>query len=96
MRYIWESKDWPHFRWDAESVGLNSYGYALTVSHLAREIGPLAEQERKDAAIDLMVAEAQKSSWIEGESISPRAIRAAILKQLGLIRTDRRQNPRAR
>ena len=43
-----------------------------------------------------MVAEAQKSSWIEGESISPRAIRAAILKQLGLIRTDRRQNPRAR
>ena len=96
MPYIWESKDWPHFRWDAESVCLNSYGYALTVSHLAREIGPLAEQERKDAAVDLMVAEAQKSSWIEGESISPRAIRAAILKQLGLIRTDRRQNPRAR
>ena len=96
MPYIWESKEWPHFRWDAESVCLNSYGYALTVSHLAREIGPLAEQERKDAVVDLMVAEAQKSSWIEGESISPRAIRAAILKQLGLKRTDRRQNPRAR
>ena len=96
MPYIWESKDWPHFRWDAETVYANSYRYALNASRLARETWPLSEPERQDAVISLMVAEAQKTSWIEGESVSPRAIRAAILKQLGLVRTDRRQNPRAR
>ena len=96
MPYIWESKDWPHFRWDAETVYANSYRYALNTSHLARETWPLSEPERRDAVISLMVAEAQKTSWIEGESVSPRAIRAAILNQLGLVRTDRRQNPRAR
>lgn len=96
LPYIWESNDWPRFRWDAAAICANSYRYALTVGHLAREAAPLSEEERQEAIIGLMVAEAQKSSWIEGESISPRAIRAAIRKQLGLLETDRRQNPRAR
>ena len=96
MPYIWESKDWPHFNWDAEAVYANSYRYALTVSHLAQEMSLLSEQEREDAAIDRMVTEGRKTSWIEGESIHPRAIRAAILNQLGLARTARQQNRRAR
>ncbi len=96
MPYIWESRDWPHFRWDAADVYPNCYRYALNAGHLAREITPLSEQEREDAVIALMVAEAQKTSSIEGESVSARAVRAAIHKLLGRTATENRQNARAR
>ena len=96
MPYIWESKNWPNFTWDSQAVEANNYSYALTAGRLAREAQSLSEPERRDAVIDLMVTEARKTSWIEGEDIDPEAIRSSILKQLGLIETDYRRDPHAR
>ena len=96
MPYIWELKDWPHFTWDAGAVHANSYRYALNANRLANEVQPLSDQERADSMIELMVAEAQKTSRIEGETINPEAIRSSILKQLGLAEEDRWQDPDAR
>ena len=53
MPYIWESKDWPHFRWDAEIVYANSYHYALNASRLAHETRPLSEPKRRDGPAGL-------------------------------------------
>ena len=96
MTYIWKHKDWPHFTWNAEVVQDNSYRYALAVNRLAREVQPLSDQERTNSMIDLMVAEAQKTSRIEGETVDPEAVRSSILKQLGLAEEDRWQDPDAR
>ena len=96
MPYIWESEHWPNFTWDSQAVQGESYSYALMAGRVAREAESLSESERRDAVIDLMVTEARKTSWIEGEDIDPEAIRSSILKQLGLIETDYRTDPQAR
>lgn len=96
MPYIWELEDWPHFTWNAEVVQDNSYRYALAVNRLARDVQPLSDRERTNSMIDLMVAEARKTSRIEGEIVDPEAVRSSILKQLDLAEDDRWQDPDAR
>ena len=84
MRYVWEHLDWPNFHWDTETVEPNAYAWARQAGVLLGEIKHLPETQKSDALIDLMVAEAMKTSQIEGENLDPGDVRSSIRNQLGM------------
>lgn len=84
MKYIWQHKKWPHFEYDVSQIQDLLYNYALTAGLLEAEVLQLQPEAQIDAIVDVMVSEALKTSEIEGEKISPDAVRSSIRNQLGL------------
>lgn len=84
MTYIWQRAEWPGFTWDSDAVDQIAYEYALDAGRLAGEVEHLPEAGRTDALVDLMVAEAVKTSQIEGEVYDREDVRSSIRNQLGL------------
>jgi Fic family protein len=84
MTYNWRQKDWPEFRYDLsndEDALLTSAEKTGRASGLLRG---LREEIQTEAMIDMMVAEAIKTSEIEGEYLSRKDVMSSIRKNLGL------------
>lgn len=84
VTYIWQRAEWPNLTWDSDAVDRNAYDYALDASRLVGEVEHLPETDRTDALVDLMAAEAVKTSQIEGEFYDREDVRSSIRNQLGL------------
>lgn len=84
MKYNWQQKNWKKFHYNlAEIEGLLSIFTAKTgrVDGLMTALPELLQQ---DTIIDIMVAEAIKSSEIEGEMLSRPDVMSSIKNNLGL------------
>ncbi len=96
MKYIWQHKRWPHFEFDITGIQDILYHYALATSSLSDNLNHLPNDLKIDATIDLMVAEAIKTSEIEGEKLDKEDVRSSIRNQLGLSKdTTFIKDPRA-
>lgn len=97
MMHNWQRADWPKFAYDP---GVVEEALARFVEHAGRVGGlleGLSEPVRTETVIDLMVAEAVKSSAIEGEAVKRDDVRSSIRARLGLaLRPERIRDRRAR
>ena len=84
LKYIWQCKDWPRFRWQDKALDQKIYEYMAGASRLVGEVKHLSEGQRTEAFIDLMISEAIKTSQIEGESFDRKDVRSSLRNQLGL------------
>lgn len=84
MRYNWQEKDWGKFRWDLSGVESQLLQYVEKTAHLTGMLRTLPEQLRSEAVVDLMTAEALKTSEIEGEYIQREDVMSSIRNNLGL------------
>ena len=84
MRWIWQKKDWPFFKWDGEEL--------LTVLSKARfEQGKLFAKVQglgfdlgQEANISLLIEETVKTSEIEGVHLDRTLVRSSVAKHLGI------------
>jgi Fic family protein len=95
MKYIWQHKHWPHFEYDLNDIQDVLYHYAIATSSLVKNLNSLPHDFQIDAIIDLMVAEAIKTSEIEGEKLNYEDVRSSIKNQLGLSDKTTAHDPRA-
>lgn len=84
MRYNWQQEDWPHFRYDPAVVQDDLLAFADKAGQVSGALKGLPEGTRTEAIIDLMIAEAIKTSAIEGEVLSRPDVMSSIRNQLGL------------
>jgi Fic family protein len=84
VRYNWEQKDWPNFKY-------TTTGLEKTLAQIARNEGRyegvvsmLPATLQASTVIDLMVMEAIKTSEIEGEFFSRKDVLSSIKKNLGV------------
>ena len=84
MKYNWQQKDWPGFRYDLSGLEDALFSFAEKTGHASGMLKGLPEDMRNEAMIDLMVTEAVKTSEIEGEHISRADVMSSIRNQLGL------------
>lgn len=84
MIYNWQQKDWPNFRYDLTDVGDALLAFAERTGRASGLLTGLNEDAKTEAAIELMVAEAIKTSAIEGEFLSRRDVMSSIRKNLGM------------
>lgn len=84
MSYNWQLPDWPHFHYDLKNIEDLLLSFAEKEGHVSGILKALPEDTQTEATIDMMVAEAMKTSEIEGEYLSRQDVMSSIKNNLGL------------
>lgn len=84
MKYNWQLKDWPNFHYDLSSLEETLLEFAERTGRASGLLTGLTEGAKAEAAIEMMVAEAIKTSAIEGELLSRRDVMSSIRRNLGM------------
>ncbi|CAI2716937.1 Fic family protein [Nitrospina watsonii] len=95
MTYNWQQPDWPHFRYDLDGIEDALFAFAERAGRVSGLLEGLPESTRTEALIDLMVAEAIKTSEIEGEYLSREDVLSSIRNNLGLGKSPQSKDKRA-
>jgi Fic family protein len=82
--YIYDSKDWPHFKWNQDNV----LDILVPLRHqqglLIGKMGALGFNLRKEAVLHSITQDVIKSSEIEGEILDKSQVRSSIARRLGI------------
>ncbi|MEJ7770035.1 MAG: Fic family protein [Chitinophagaceae bacterium] len=84
MKYNWQQPDWPGFTYSLQEIEDTLIELAAEIGHVSGMLKTLPEENRIEAIINTMVAEAIKTSEIEGEYLSRQDIVSTIRNNLGL------------
>ena len=86
MTYNWQQKKWPVFKYDPSVVEEKLFAFSEKTGLISGILKSLPEDTRMEAIIEVMVAEAIKTSAIEGEFLSRKDVMLSIKNDLGLNR----------
>ena len=84
MKYNWQRDDWPSFQYDLGEMQDLLFRFAEKTGRVDGQLSALPESLQTETIVDLMVAEAIKSSEIEGEMLSRPDVMSSIKNNLGL------------
>lgn len=84
MTYNWQYKDWPQFLYDLTKVEDALYHYTEKLGHVTASLQALPKEVQAETLVDTLVAEAIKTSEIEGEYLSREDVKSSIRNNLGL------------
>lgn len=84
MSWIWESPDWPAFRYDAAQLAAPLAEAALAMGRLHGRIASMQSGDRDGAALAALMADVLQSSAIEGERLDVDAVRSSLARRLGV------------
>ncbi|MBT3175363.1 MAG: Fic family protein [Desulfobacula sp.] len=84
MKYIWQTKSWPGFKWDYAKLLKPLGNIRFSQGSLITQIKELGFEIQQSARADVLVEEALKTSAIEGEKLDPDAVRSSVGRRLGL------------
>ncbi len=85
MVFNWQQPDWPNFRYDLTAVEADLLQFADQAGQVSGLLKALPEGDRSEALAQLMIAEAMKTSAIEGQSLSRPDVMSSVRHRLGLI-----------
>ena len=84
MVYNWQQKDWPEFRYDLVPLREELLAFAEHFGRIGGLMEGLPDGLETETVLDLMIAEAMKTSEIEGESLEYGDVMSSIRNRLGL------------
>lgn len=84
MAYNWQQKDWPDFKYNPQAVEELLFAFAEETGHVTGLLKAMPEEMQMEAIINTMVAEAIKTSEIEGEYLSRQDVVSSIRNNLGI------------
>lgn len=82
--YNWQQKDWPAFSFTLTGVEDKLLIFSEKVGRVSGMLEGLPEETKQEAIVDIILAEAIKTSEIEGEYPSRKDVLSSIRKNLGL------------
>lgn len=82
--YNWQQKDWPDFQYSLEDKQGQLLLFSEKVGRVSGILEALPEETKQEAIIDIILAEAIKTSEIEGEYPNRKDVLSSIRKNLGL------------
>ena len=90
MIWNWQKQDWPCFRFDGEALAPFEARFLTQGGILIGSARHVSESERDNLTIEIMSAEALKTSAIEGEILERDSLQSSLRRQFGL-KTDNRK-----
>ena len=84
MRYNWQREEWPDFTFSAGEIEEKLYLFTEKTGLISGILKALPSNTKMEAIINIMVAEAIKTSEIEGEYLSRKDVMSSIRNGLGL------------
>ncbi|WP_069658329.1 Fic family protein [Arcticibacter eurypsychrophilus] len=85
MKYSWQVKEWPDFTYNLVEVEEELYQFSEKTGLVSGILKALPTDTQMEAIINVMVAEAIKTSEIEGEYFSRKDVMSSIKNGLGLV-----------
>jgi len=84
MNYIYISKDWPRFTWNAGRLVPHLSATRYEQGLLLGKMKDLGYQLKSEATLAALTEETVKSSAIEGEELSAASVRSSFARRMGL------------
>jgi Fic family protein len=84
MRYNWQQPDWPDFKYNLSDSIDRLIAFAEETGNVSGLLKAAPETVKIETLIDIMVAEAIKTSEIEGEYLSRQDVASSIRNNLGI------------
>ncbi|SKB76742.1 Fic family protein [Salegentibacter holothuriorum] len=84
MKYNWQQPDWPDFKYSTKDLEPLLYKFSERAGRIDGILKGLPEETQYNTLIELLVAEAIKTSAIEGEFLSRNDVMSSIKNNLGL------------
>lgn len=84
MPWIWQLKDWPHFRWLPNLLFTEEQQFIESVSITIGSLRHLPDGEREGLNIALLERNALDTAAIEGETLDRSSVQSSLRKHLGL------------
>ena len=84
MIYNWQHQDWPNFIYENSAEGTQIVKYSVNTGELSGLASGLKSDSKAELMINMLVAEAIKTSEIEGEYFSREDVYSSIEQNLGL------------
>jgi len=82
--YNWQYKDWPNFTYSTADLSAISVVFAKELGLIGGLITGLNDDLKQEALVEILIAEAIKTSEIEGEYMSREDVMSSIKRNLGL------------
>ncbi len=89
MKWSWQSKDWPNWRYDAAALEGKERAFLLRAGNLVGAWGHLPREDQDGVSVELLTEEAMKTSAIEGEYLDRASVQSSVRRAFGLA-ADRR------
>ncbi len=84
MKYIWEQKNWPHFKWQSDRL-LNSLSRArFAQGNLLSKTHSMGVTLNRESRAEILIEETVKTAAIEGISLNTESVRSSVAGKLGL------------
>ncbi len=83
MKYNWQQKEWPNFTYQTTDIETLLPGIAERTGRSTGLFEALTEVGRQEVMVELMVAEAIKTSEIENEYLSRQDVLSSVRRNLG-------------
>ncbi len=84
MLYNWQRPEWPNFTYDLADVEVDLIAFADKAGQITGMLKGLSETDQIEAMVQSMLAEAMKTSQIEGEYLRRQDVMSSIRNQLGM------------
>lgn len=84
MAYNWQQNDWPVFKFELQEIDDSLFAFAEETGRIRGMLNAMPDEIQIEAIINTMLAEAIKTSEIEGEYLSRQDVMSSIRKNLGL------------
>jgi len=83
-KYNWQQNDWTYFKFSLDGAEGDLFLFSEKVGRVSGILEGLPEGTKQDVIVDIIVAEAIKTSAIEGEYPNRRDVLSSVRKNLGL------------
>jgi Fic family protein len=87
MKYNWQHLDWAKFRYNDAVIDSLCIDFALEIGELKGIVDSLSNEIQQETVLQFMIAEAIKTSEIEGEFFSRQDVMSSIKNNLGVSDT---------
>lgn len=84
MKYNWQQAQWPEFKYNVSGLEKDLFCFVDLSGQVSGVLKGLDDDVQWETIVDMMIAEAIKSSEIEGEYLSRPDVTSSIRKCLGL------------
>jgi Fic family protein len=82
MRYIYQQKDWPRFRWDAAEIETDLAEASFGLGRFSGRLNAIGFDMRQEAVCETLSSEILNSAAIEGERLNRDDVRSSVARRM--------------
>lgn len=85
MKYVYQHKDWPNWRWNAAEVSGELAELSMELGKFLGSLSSIGFAVQKEAVHEMLSTEILESAAIEGEKLNRDDVRSSVAKRMELV-----------